>query len=46
MGGRMSPEQAAEIARLQSRLSNLGAATAILLLVVLIAMAIAQNVFF
>ena len=44
--GPPSPEQAAEIARLQNRLSNLGAATAILLLVVLIAMAIAQNVFF
>ena len=44
--GPPSPEQAAEIDRLQNRLSNLGAATAILLLVVLIAMASAQYVFF
>ncbi len=44
--GAPSPEQAAEIARLQNRLSNLSAATAILLLVVLIAMATAQYVFF
>ncbi len=44
--GPPSPEQAAEIARLQNRLSNLGAATAILLLVVLITMATAQYVFF
>jgi hypothetical protein len=44
--GPPSPEQAAEIARLQNRLSNLGAATAILLLAALIAMATAQYVFF
>jgi len=44
--GPPSPEQAAEIAGLQNRLSNLGAVTAILLLVVLVAMATAQSVFF
>lgn len=44
--GPPSPEQAAEIAMLQNRLSNLGSATSILLLLVLIAMATAQNVFF
>lgn len=44
--GPPSPEQATEIAGLQNRLSNLGAVTAILLLVTLIVMASAQNVFF
>lgn len=44
--GPPSPEQGAEVAALQNRLTNLGAASAILLLVVLIAMATAQNVFF
>ena len=44
--GPPSPEQATEISGLQNRLSNLGAVTAILLLVTLIVMASAQNVFF
>ncbi len=44
--GPPSPEQAAQIAGFQNRLSNLGAITSILLLVALIAMATAQNVFF
>ena len=44
--GPPSPEQGAEIAGLQSRLETLGAVTSILLLVVLIAMASAQYVFF
>lgn len=41
--GPPSSEQAAEIAGLQNRLSNLGATTSILLLLALIAMAIAQS---
>lgn len=44
--GPPSPEQAAEIAGYQNRLSNLGAVTSILLLVALIGMASAQYVFF
>jgi uncharacterized membrane protein len=44
--GPPSPEQAAEIEGMQSRLETLGAVTSILLLVVLIAMATAQYVFF
>lgn len=44
--GPPSPEQAAEIAGLQNRAGKLGAITAILLLIVLIAMATAQYVFF
>jgi len=44
--GPPSPEQGAEIAGLQNRLANLGAATSILLIVSLIAMAIADYVFF
>ncbi|MFQ5922121.1 MAG: hypothetical protein ACE5M4_04700 [Anaerolineales bacterium] len=44
--GPPSPEQAAEVAGLQNRLSNLGATTSILLIVALIAMATAQYVFF
>ena len=44
--GPPSPEQAVEIAGLQSRLETLGAVTSILLLITLIAMATAQYVFF
>lgn len=44
--GPPSPEQAAEIAGLQDRAGNLGAITAILLLITLIAMATAQYIFF
>lgn len=44
--GPPSPEQGAELARLQNRGANLGAANAILLVIALIAMASAQYVFF
>ncbi len=44
--GPPSPDQGAEITRLQNRLSNLGATNLIFLVVALIAMASAQYVFF
>lgn len=44
--GPPTPEQAAELARLQARGSNLGAANAVLLVITLITMASAQYVFF
>ncbi len=43
--GPPSPEQGAEIARLQNRLSNLGAISSVFLVVALISMASAQYVF-
>lgn len=46
LGGPPSPEQAGEIAGLQTRLSNLGVTSSILLVVALIAMASARYVFF